>query len=139
MIRRCVLVAMLILVLLILNRAALVAIDQAGEMQTRSGDLKIAFPRAKRLQKRIALRREPLLQFPRAITVATGPRLCSVLMSAIAPRMRVLHTEQLEILFPIRTLFRERRIAKAGLNPRGDALSAHTILLHIVQVFVPCN
>ena len=60
-------------------------------------------------------------------------------MSAIAPRVRVLHTEQLEILFPVRTFFRERLIAKTGLNPSGDALIAHPSVLHIVQVFVACD
>src|SRR2546421_4442549 len=81
------------------------------------------------------MRRERLLEFFRAITIAAGPRFCSVLMSAIAPRVRVLHTEQLEILFPVRTFFRERLIAKTGLNPRCDILIVYPRLVHVVKEF----
>ena len=85
------------------------------------------------------MRRERLLEFFRAITIATGPRFCSVLMSAIAPRVRVLHTEQLEILFPVRPFFRERLIAKTGLNPRCDILIVYPRLFHVAKVFVAGN
>jgi len=60
-------------------------------------------------------------------------------MSAIAPRVRVLHTEQLEILFPVRTFFRERLIAKTGLNPRCDILIVYPRLFHVAKVFVAGN
>lgn len=87
-------------------------------------------------QKRIAIRREPLLKCLCAITIATGPRLCSVLMPTIAARVRVLHAEQLEVLFPIRTFLSERRIAKASFNPGGGALVVHPRLFHVVQIFI---
>src|SRR5437870_6675066 len=111
-----------------------------GDKQRRSllrrGDLEIAFPRAKHLQKRFALCREPFFEFLRAIAVATRPRFCPVLVSAITAGVRILHAEQLEILFPIRTFLGERRIAKARLNPCREAVRIHPRLLHVMEVLV---
>ena len=91
------------------------------------------------LEKRFALPREPLFKLLSAITVATGPRLCSVFVPARAAGMGVLNAEQLEILFPIWTFLRERWIAKARFNPGGDTLIIYPRLLHVVQVFVACD
>ena len=85
------------------------------------------------------MRREPLFKLLSAITVATGPWLCSVFVPARAAGMGVLNAEQLEILFPIRTFLRERWIAKARFNPGGDTLIIYPRLLHVVQVFVACD
>src|SRR5437764_7233170 len=63
-------------------------------------------------QKRLALCRQSLLQLFRAITIATRPRLCSVLVSAVAAGVRISHAKQLEILFPMRPLLRR------GPNPK---------------------
>jgi hypothetical protein len=69
------------------------------------------------LEKRISLGGQPLFKFLRAITVATSPGLCPVLMPASAPGMCVLQAEQFKIFFPISAFLSERWIAKAGLNP----------------------
>src|SRR5436309_4675028 len=50
--------------------------------------------------------------------------------------MRVLHAEQVEIFFPIRPLFRERRITEADLDPMCHSVFGYACLLHIAQVFV---
>jgi len=52
-----------------------------------------------------------------AIAVATRPGLRSIFVPTIPARVRVLDTEKPEILFPIRPLLRERRIAETGLDP----------------------
>jgi len=92
--------------------------------------------RAQFFEKRRALRGEALLEFLRAITIATGPRFRSVLVAARAAGVRILDAEQLKILFPIRALLRQRRITKAGLNPGGDTLITYPRLLHVIQVFI---
>ena len=56
-------------------------------------------------------------------------------MSASPPRVRILHAEQVEIFFPIRPLFRQRRITKTGLDPLRHALFVYARLLHVVEVF----
>ena len=73
---------------------------------------------------------------PRAVAVATRPRLGAVLMAAVAPRVRVFDAEQLEVFFPIRPLFGQRRVAETGLDPSRDAAVIDPRLLHIVDVFV---
>ena len=76
------------------------------------------------------------LELLRAITLAAGPRFCSIFVTAIAARVRILHAEQVEIFFPIRPLFRERRITKTGLDPSRHALFVYARLLHVIEVFV---
>src|SRR5947199_8423963 len=53
--------------------------------------------------------------------------------------MRVLHAEQVEIFFPIRPLFRERRITEADLDPMCHSVFGYACLLHIAQVFVTAD
>lgn len=57
-------------------------------------------------------------------------------MPAVPAGMRVLHAEQLEILFPIRPFFFQRLIAETGLDPGRDAFPLHAGLPHIALVFV---
>ncbi len=45
-------------------------------------------------------------------------------------------SEQLEILFPIRSFFGERWIAKACFNPDGDTVIIYPRLFDVVQVIV---
>lgn len=71
-----------------------------------------------------------------AIAIAAGPRFAPVFVAAIAPGMRVTHAQELEIFLPIRTLLRERRIAKASLDPMRDALLIEPRLFHVEKVFV---
>jgi hypothetical protein len=57
-------------------------------------------------------------------------------VTAIPPRVRVFHREQVEKLFPVRTLLRERRAPKTGLDPVRHAILGHARLLHVVEVLV---
>src|SRR5205809_3372240 len=53
----------------------------------------------------------------RAVTIAAGPGLGAVLVAAFAAVMRVLHFNEVKILFPVRRLFLERRGAVEDLDP----------------------
>ena len=83
-------------------------------------------------QKWIARAVKSFLQSLRAIAVAADPRLRPVFVAAIAPRVRILHTEQLEIFLPIRTLFRERWIAEASFHPDRTSGIVHARFAHVV-------
>jgi hypothetical protein len=48
--------------------------------------------------------------------------------------MRILDLDQFEVLFPVRSLFREGCRAKADLNPSGGAVRAKTGVLHVPQI-----
>jgi len=50
--------------------------------------------------------------------------------------VRVVHTEKLEVFFPIRSLFLQRRIAETGFHPSRDAGLVDPRLLHIVLILV---
>src|ERR1043166_6522832 len=86
-------------------------------------------------EERFALTTQFFFELARAIAVATSPRFGSILVPAIASGVRVLHANELKIFRPIRTLFGERRIAKAGPDPSGDA-GIDPRLLHIIKVIV---
>lgn len=92
-----------------------------------------------RRQKRFPLFLQPLLQLPRAITIAARPRLRAIFMPAIFPIVRVLDAEQLEIFFPIRTLLSQRRGAKTSFHPVSHAIVSHPGMLQIVNVFITGN
>ena len=79
---------------------------------------------------------EFFLQLFRAIAVAAGPQLCSVLVPAIASRVRILYAEQFEILLPVRALFRERRLAEASFHPDRSSGFVYARLAHVVQIFI---
>jgi len=82
---------------------------------------------------------EFFLQLFRAIAVAAGPKLCSVFMPAIAPRVRILYAEQFEILLPVRALFRERRLAEASFHPDRSFGFVYARLAHVVQILIAGN
>ena len=75
---------------------------------------------------------EFFLQLFRAIAVAAGPQLYSILVPAIASRVRILYAEQFEIFFPIRTFFCERRIAEASFHPDRSSGFVHARFAHVV-------
>src|SRR5262245_51620881 len=85
--------------------------------------------------ERLALRLEPALEPIGAVAVAAGPRLGAVLIAAPASRVRVLHRKQLEVLFPVRTLFGQRRGAEAGLHPLDAPVRQFAGLGHVAKVF----
>src|SRR6478672_3956637 len=67
--------------------------------------------------ERFPLTAQSVFQLPRTIAIAACPRLDAVFVPAIPAGMRVLYAEELEIFFPIRSLFCQRRIAETGLDP----------------------
>src|SRR5688572_27430789 len=85
--------------------------------------------------ERLALRLEPALEPAGAVAVAAGPRLGAVLIAAPASRVRVLHRNQLEILFPVRALFGQRRGAEAGFHPLHAPIGQLAGLGHVAKVF----
>ena len=83
-------------------------------------------------EKRISLCCESLFQFLRTIAVATGPWFAAVFVPAGATGMRILHAEQFKIFFPIRTLFRKRRIAEASFHPDRSSGFVQPRFAHVV-------
>src|SRR5436309_10831193 len=86
-----------------------------------------------------ALCREALFQAHRAIAILAGPVFGSVQVAAAASRMRVLNFQQLEILFPVWTLFREGCRAVTDLNPLDAAVGEFASPFHIAAILVSCN
>src|SRR2546421_13125139 len=87
-------------------------------------------------EKRFSLSLELLFELCRAIAIAAGPRFSSVFVPAVPARVRILDREQFEILFPIRPLFFQRRIAETRFYPGCEAILIHARLLHIVLILV---
>lgn len=77
-----------------------------------------------------------LLELLCAIAIAARPWFGAVLVPAIPARMRVFDADKLKIFFPIRALFRQRRVAKTGLDPGCDAVVIQTRFVHIMNVLV---
>ncbi len=90
---------------------------------------------AEDVEKRLPCARKLLLQLPRAIAVAAGPRLGAVLMAAIPPGVRVFYAQELEVFLPVWPLLRQRRITKTDFHPAHRAVAPEPRLLHIVQIF----
>jgi RNA polymerase sigma factor (sigma-70 family) len=87
-------------------------------------------------EERFAGNRQFLLESFRAITIAAGPGLGSVFMPAIAPRMGILHAQQIKVLLPIRTLLLERSRAETGLHPVRRPVCIHAGVSHVMLVLV---
>src|SRR5579885_3227392 len=99
--------------------------------------------RARQLLQRYQKRRSHLFQLlfqpGSAIASITSPPLCSILVAAFAAVVRVLHSRQFEIFFPIRTLFLKRRGTVANLYPSRRFVIAEPRVFHVAQVFAFCN
>src|SRR5262247_575177 len=67
--------------------------------------------------ERTSLAGEPLFQTGRAIAVIARPAFGAIQVAAAASCMRILHLQQVEILFPVRTFFSKRRGTVTNLNP----------------------
>jgi hypothetical protein len=61
------------------------------------------------LQERLSDHRQALLKLLCAITIAAGPRFCSVRIAAVLAGVRIFDSDEIEILFPIRAFFLKRR------------------------------
>src|SRR5947209_16201876 len=71
------------------------------------------------------------------MAIAARPSLRAVLVPAVAPRMRIFHTHELEIFLPVGALFGQRRIAKTGFDPGCNAVVVQARFVHIINVLVP--
>jgi cyclase len=89
------------------------------------------------LEKRFARFREPAFQPRRAIAALARPRFRSILIPALPAIVCVLNACQLEVLFPVRPLFLQRRRAVTNLDPSGEAIGADPGITHVAQVFTP--
>src|SRR5207237_9617856 len=78
---------------------------------------------------------QPAFEAPGAVAVAARPVLGTVFVPALAARVRVLDGVELEELFPVGPLFRERRGAEAGLHPLDAAVGELARVRHVVQIF----
>ena len=71
-----------------------------------------------------------------AIAIVAGPAFRAVDVAAAASSMGILHLEEIEILFPVGSLFIERRIAVANFDPLYPAIRELTGFIHISLVLV---
>ena len=76
-----------------------------------------------------------LLQARGTIAVAAGPGLASVFVAALAAVMRILHSRELEVFFPVRTFFLQRRRAITHFDPSHRLVGAEPRFIHIAQIF----
>src|SRR5204863_816781 len=82
---------------------------------------------------------EFLLQTRSAITAATCPGFRSVPVTAFAAIVRVLDLCEIKILFPVWTLFLQRRRAVAHFHPAGGVVAAQPGIFHIAKIFALRN
>ena len=86
-------------------------------------------------EKRFARPLQLFFQTSCAVASVAGPGLGTILVAAFAAVMRVLHTAEIEILFPIRPLFLKRSRAVADFHPTGGLIWAETGVIHVAEVF----
>src|SRR5262249_49584934 len=86
--------------------------------------------------ERTPVRGEPCLQPRRTVAVAASPGLIAVQIATTRARVRVLHLYQFEILFPVLTLFRQRRRTVADFDPLHATVVELTRRRHVSQVFI---
>ena len=82
-----------------------------------------------------ALACQPLFKSRGAIAVVAGPALSAVEVAAAAPRVRVLDFQEVEIYFPVGTLFLKRRGTVADLNPLSASILELPGFSHISKIF----
>jgi hypothetical protein len=87
------------------------------------------------VQERLACDFQFLFETRRTVAIAAGPRFRPVLVFALAAVVRILHTRQVEILFPVRPLFLQGSWAIAHLYPTRGVIRTQTCLLHVTQIF----
>ena len=90
---------------------------------------------AQRVKKRGTGLLQLLFQPRRAVAVTASPRLGSILIAAVAAIVSILHARQIEILFPVRTLFLQGRRTIADFHPPRSLVFAQPSILHIAEIF----
>ena len=86
--------------------------------------------------ERLPLFTEPALEPFRAIAVAARPGLRAVLVTALAPGVRILDGVELEKFLPVGPLFLQRCGTEAGLDPFDPAVGKLARVRHVVQILV---
>src|SRR5262249_39080010 len=74
-----------------------------------------------------------------AVAVIARPILGPVQIAAAAARVGILNLQELEILFPVRTLFLERREAVTNFNPLHRSILEFSGFPHVSQILVTCD
>jgi hypothetical protein len=74
-----------------------------------------------------------------AIAISAGPRLGAIFVAAFAAVVRILHLDQLKIVFPVRTLFLKRRRTVTDFHPAHRLIGTHSRVVHVAQVFALRN
>jgi hypothetical protein len=84
----------------------------------------------------LSLSCQPAFEPLGTVTVATRPRFFSARIAASAACMGVLDLQELEIVFPVGPLFRQRRGAEAHLDPFDSAVRQLSGVRHVAQVLI---
>jgi hypothetical protein len=95
----------------------------------------LAFLGVKRIEEGRASHLQLLLQPRSAIAIATGPRLAPILVAAFAPVVRILHFREIEVFFPVRPFFLQRRGTVADFHPADGLVGAEPRVVHVAQIF----
>ena len=83
--------------------------------------------------------REARFEACRAITVSARPRLRAIRIATPAARVRVLHFQQIKILFPVGTLLGKRRRTVAHLDPLHAAVIELARVGHVPEILIAGN
>jgi hypothetical protein len=105
----------------------------------RAGKSMLPFLSAERVQERRSGRFQILLQPRGAIAVAARPGLGAILVAALAAVVRILHFCEVEVFFPIRPFFLQRRGTVADFHPAHGLVSAKPRFAHVAQIFALGN
>jgi hypothetical protein len=94
--------------------------------------------RTRRLE-RASSAREARFEACRAITVSARPQLGAIRIATPAARVRVLHFQQIKILFPVGTLLGKRRRTVAHLDPLHTAVIELPRVGHVPEILIAGN
>src|SRR5579864_2399619 len=75
-----------------------------------------------------------LLQTRRAVAVAACTRLSPILIAAVAAVVGILHSSQVEVLFPVGLLFLQGRRTITDFYPARGLVRAEPCILHISKI-----
>ena len=122
---------------LTVNQLVILSLGQRNKFITQRTTAQLtADNRGESRPERTTLRPQPSLQALCAIAIVTRPVLRSIQIAATAPRMSILDLQQIEVLFPVRALFIERRRTITNLHPLHRAVLELPRLRHVSQVLV---
>ncbi len=94
---------------------------------------------AEHIEKRLAGLCQALLEPLRTVTGAASPRLSPIFIAAPAAIMGVLDAAEVEIFFPVRSLFKQRARTITDLNPASRLILTQPCIFHVAKVLAPGN